>query len=327
MFKTSRYPDLYHGQKIKNNFFEGWYFKLVDPSEQFTYCFIPGIMLSESDGASHSFIQFLDGANSKFDYIKYDKNAFIAADSKFDISIAKNRFSLNFLQLDIEEKGLKISGNLSLSHIVRWPDSLINPGSMGFYNYLTFMQCYSQVCSMYSHISGILNINGRNIDFTGGKAYIEKNWGKAFPYSYVWVQSNSFRHTLASITCSIAHIPFPLGSFTGFLIGFYSEGKFYKFTSINKSSLKLKTDNEQVDINIVNKKYSLSILAQTSRDKFMDLYAPRDNKMVPIARETLQGKVSVSLKDRGTGRILFNDEGISAGVEFSGNYSLLSENC
>jgi tocopherol cyclase len=323
VFKTSRYPDLYHGQNKKSNFFEGWYFKLADPSGRFTYCLIPGIILAENEDYSHSFIQFLDGKNSKFRYIKFAEKAFKAHSTKFDISISSNRFSLHSLQLDIDEKDLKIYGHLTFSNIKHWPDNLLNPGSMGFYNYLTFMQCYSQVCSMSSCISGILNINGQNIDFTGGRAYIEKNWGKAFPYSYIWIQSNSFEDITASLTCSIAHIPFPLGSFTGFLIGFYFRDKFYKFTTINKSYIKLKAEIEQTEITVSNKRYSLSITAQTFKDKFMDLYAPRDDKMIPIARETLQGKVIVRLTDIKSGEVLFNDEGLSAGVEFSGDYTKL----
>lgn len=325
MYKTARNPDLYHGHNKEKNFFEGWYFKLVDSSGRFTYSFIPGIILGEDNRSSHSFIQFLDGANSKFEYIRFDKKAFSAQAAEFDITISKNRFSLDSIQLDIADKNLQVSGSLTFSNTVRWPDSILNPGSMGFYNYLSFMQCYSQVCSLSSDISGILNINGKRIDFTGGRAYIEKNWGEAFPYSYIWVQCNTFKAYSASLSCSIGHIPFPLGSFTGFLIGFYANGRFYKFTSINRSILKLKSKNEQVEITVTNKGYSLSILAKTTPDKFMDLYAPRDNKMVPIARETLRGTVVVNLKDLKTGELLYSGEGAAAGVEFSGDYTSLSK--
>lgn len=46
---------------------------------------------------------------------------------------------------------------------------MINPGSMGFYNYLKFMECYSQVCALDGDIIGALEIDNKVVDFTGGR--------------------------------------------------------------------------------------------------------------------------------------------------------------
>ncbi|EKY26723.1 hypothetical protein HMPREF0216_01908 [Clostridium celatum DSM 1785] len=40
---------------------------------------------------------------------------------------------------------------------------------MGFYNYLNFMECYSQVCALDGGIYGYLKLNNKEIDFTDGK--------------------------------------------------------------------------------------------------------------------------------------------------------------
>jgi hypothetical protein len=56
-------PERYHGRGKKAGFFEGWYFKVVDPSERRMYAFIPGISFAAED--SHSFIQVLNGANGE----------------------------------------------------------------------------------------------------------------------------------------------------------------------------------------------------------------------------------------------------------------------
>ena len=177
---------------------------------------------------------------------------------------------------------------------------LINPGSMGFYNYLGFMQCYSQVCAVDGLVRGKLDINGESVDFTGGKLYIEKNWGRAFPYSYIWVQGNSFEEGDGSVTCSIGNIPlpFPFRSFMGFLIGIYAKGRFYKFTSINKSTLSINCENEKIVLETYNKDYFLKIEASYKQETFMDLYAPRDGNMIPIASETLNGNLNVTLYDK-----------------------------
>lgn len=326
MINIIKNPDAYHGKNKKSNFFEGWYFKIVSPQADHTYCFIPGVFISKEEGQSHSFIQVIRGNQSNFKYLKFKKDDFKANESEFNLKVEENIFSLNQINLNINQQGENISGTLYFDNIVKWPDSSINPGSMGFYNYLRFMQCYSQVCAVDGFIRGKLTINGEIIDFTGGKIYIEKNWGKSFPYSYIWAQGNSFRGGEGAVTCSIGHIPLPLPlrSFTGFLIGIYVEDKFYKFTTINRSRLSINCENEKVFLETYNKDYSLKIDALYKKENFMDLYAPRNGNMIPIASETLQGDLIVTLYDKKKDYIIFNDSCPSAGVELYGDYMNLA---
>lgn len=322
MLNTILNPDLYHGKGKKNNFFEGWYFKLVHPNKKYVLCFIPGLRLSED---SHSFIQVLDGHTAQFSYNKFELKDFEFSTSSFDIKVSNNHFSMSDIVIDLMCGSKHIKGSLKLHNTKKWPDNVLNPGSMGFYNYLTFMQCYSQVCSMDSLISGFLTMDNEIIDFTGGKAYIEKNWGRDFPYSYVWAQCNSFDIKNASITCSIAHIPFPISSFTGFLIGLYVNSTFYKFTTVNASKLKLNVKNNEIAVTAYNKKYILKFTATAPSNSFMNLYAPRDFSMLPIARESLKAELQFELIDITSGNLLFSSRGHSAGLEFGGNYETLSE--
>jgi hypothetical protein len=155
MLKVTRNPDVYHGEDKKANFFEGWYFKIVHPNKNFTYCFIPGIFISSKEEHSHSFIQIVNGYGPNFKYLRFEKDEFEASSEEFNINICENSFSLHEINLNIRSQGEKIFGNLSFRNIVKWPDSIINPGSMGFYNYLNFMECYSQVCTIDGDIKGI----------------------------------------------------------------------------------------------------------------------------------------------------------------------------
>jgi len=317
-----RNPDVYHGENKKSNFFEGWYFKLVHPFTGCAYCFIPGIFISNEKRYSHSFIQVLKGNENKFKYIKFRKDEFKASSSEFNLSVGKNFFSINQIELNINEQNERISGILYFDNIIKWPDSAINPGSMGFYNYLDFMQCYSQVCAVDGFIRGKLSINGETVDFTGGKLYLEKNWGKSFPYSYIWVEGNSFTGGEGAVTCSIGQVPlpFPFKSFTGFLIGIYVGERVYKFTSINKSTLSAECEDEKIILKAYNKSYSLKIKGFYKKQTFMSLYAPSKGNMIPIANETLHGSLKVTLYDNIKGCTIFNDDCFSAGIELSENY-------
>jgi hypothetical protein len=61
-------------------------------------------------------------------------------------------------------------------------------------------------------------------------------------------------------------------------------------------------------------------------EAFIDLLAPRDDNMVPIARETLQGRLMVSLYDKKRNAMLFSGNCSAAGIEFSGDYKSLYTN-
>ena len=53
-------PEIFQGPGQSSNYFEGWYFKVVNASQNRAFAFIPGIAL-DKNGQGHAFIQVLDG--------------------------------------------------------------------------------------------------------------------------------------------------------------------------------------------------------------------------------------------------------------------------
>ena len=205
-------PDLYHGHDQYTNFFEGWYFKIVDATATYALAFIPGISRSEDTRDHHSFIQVINLVNHSYHYYRYSIDDFYSNNRHLKINIGINEFSFNKIYVNLEQ----IHGILYLGSPTKWPDSKLNPGSMGIYNHLPFMECYSQVCAIDGDIEeGHLKINGQVIDFSNGKYYIEKNWGKSFPTSWIWVQSNNFEDHRATVTCSVLFHFHSLKNFVG----------------------------------------------------------------------------------------------------------------
>lgn len=320
--KTILNPDLYHGKNKKKNFFEGWYFKIVDKNNLYKFAFIPGIALGETPNQNHSFLQIVNGKDISYKYLKYDENSFRYDNNDFKVSVNSNTFSLNKMSLCLvyksKNKQKHIKGILNFKNMIKWPGTIINPGSMGFYNYLLFMECYSQVCAIDGEIEGGLEIDGEIVDFTGGKVYIEKNWGSSFPTSWIWIQSNNFDNKSVSITCSLATIPFPIKSFRGFLIGLHINGKFINFTSINNSKLNVKDIGKDIELTAFNDDLSLTIKTKTSLSDFVLCMGPKNGSMVPLVKETLSGVVEITLKDNKNDNIIFNGIGKSAGIEYGG---------
>ncbi len=193
---------------------------------------------------------------------------------------------------------------------------------MGFYNYLPFMECYSQVCAVNGYVYGAVEINDKKYILNKGKIYIEKNWGKKFPYSWFWMQSNCFSKDI-SITCSIAHIPFPISSFRGFLIGLKFNNKFIKFTTINKSKLTtIKTDRD-VRLVVTNKEYELTLESITNSSEFLLLHGPTGDNMQPFVKESITSKLHLVLRSLPEKKVVLEDTGIFAGIEYGGNFEEL----
>ena len=174
-------PALYHGEGARPPFFEGWYFKLVDATEAHRYAVIPGVFIGREPASSHAFVQTLDGATGRTTYHRYPFDAFRADPREFDIQVGPNHFRLDRIALDIDAPELRMRGELRFAGLTPWPVTRTSPGIMGPYTFAPFMECYHGVLSFDHTIAGSLAVDGRELDFTGGHGYIEKDWGQAFP--------------------------------------------------------------------------------------------------------------------------------------------------
>ena len=330
MFNKILKPDVYHGIGHISNFFEGWYFKITDKDRKNTFVAIPGVYKSPKgveDARSEAFIQLIyyngERADSFSRFVKYPLEMFAGDSKNFYVDIENNIFTLFNMALLIDEPDVSVSGTVNFQDVVTWPSTLLNPGSMGYFNYLTFLQCKSQVCSLNGITSGDLIINGRKVSFNGGRVYIEKNWGSCFPDSWIWAQSNTFaNHPVASVTCSIAKVPFMQKAFTGFIIGFMYENRFLEFSTVNKSKLNINKvcDNTQVNypnikITASSKNYTLTCEINVSDAVFYPLKMPKGGEMSSGVMESVNGELIVSLRENFSKTIIFSDTALCGGVE------------
>jgi hypothetical protein len=183
---------------------------------------------------------------------------------------------------------------------------------MGFFEYLPLMECNHDVVSMNHTLSGDLEINGQSFNFSQGKGYIEKDYGKSFPQKYVWIQSNHFSREDVSLMVSYATIPYLGLRFKGFIINLVIADKEYRFSTYNFSKIRLieKSDNHII-LNVKRGHYSLCIKAE-NKDT-IKLPSPKEGIMNQHIKEGLSGYVHILLKKK-TQKII-DDIGYSAGIE------------
>ncbi len=303
-------PEAFQGSLTRKNYFEGWYCKQVSADRSAVFSFIPGISLSAQD--SHAFIQVINGITAETHYCTFPVESFSASSERFDVTIGKNRFSRDGISIDIDQDGIAISGELTYKNHVLFPQSLFAPGIMGPFSYIPRMECNHGMVSANHAVMGTLSVAGSKVNFSGGDGYIEKDWGRSFPQSWIWVQCNSFETPDSSFMLSVAKIPSMGTWFTGFVGFFYCEGVFHTFATWNGSKI-ISVDRTGSFLTIVIKKGLLRCTV-TAEHKFSGmLRAPSLGGMNRHIKESVDSSISVKLENQ-TGTIT-EIHGTHAGLE------------
>ncbi len=322
--RTTLNPAAYHGHGQKPPFFEGWYFKMVDASEQHRYAIIPGAFTGQTAADSHAFVQVLDGTTGQSTYTPYPWSEFWAADDTFDVRIGPNRFTADRIQLAIDDPARRVQGELRFAPLAPWPVTWTSPGIMGWYAWVPRMECYHGVVSLDHGIDGQLTVDGQTIDFSGGRGYIEKDWGQAFPEAYIWMQTNHFSQPGTCLTASLAIIPWIRRAFPGFIVGLWHERQLYRFATYTRARIDhLTVDDQHVHWAVRSKTHRLEMLATRAHGGL--LHAPTTAAMDRRISETLSASVTVTLSSLsgGAARNLLQDTGRYAGLEAVGDLARL----
>lgn len=311
--------DWYQGGGKKRNYCEGWYIRIASSDEKHVWAVIPGVSLGQDQEQSCAFIQVIDGRTNETCYIPYPLSSFRYSRDRFEVRIADNLFSRSGMKLNIRHEGLTIRGSLSYSRVKPYPSSFFSPGIMGPFSFMPFMECRHALVSLDHAIRGTLLIKGRKVNFTGGRGYSEKTWGRSFPRSWIWVQSNHFSRKETSFVCAMAKVPWLGRSFTGFFAVLLNKGKITGFSNLTGARvLKLDIKKQNIFITLKDKQHLLNIRAV--RRSCAELKAPLEGLMVRRIGESLCSEVRISLYDFEHG-LIFRDIGRNAGCEVVGPLS------
>jgi hypothetical protein len=305
-------PDMYHGWGHEKRYFEGWYFKFVLPEQQAALAIIPGISKDEK-GKQHAFIQVLDGVAAKAYYHEFSADEFLPDPQRFALQLGNNYFSGGRVRLNLPE----LEGELTLENPHPWPKMLGAPGIMGWYSFVPFMQCYHGVVSLHHTLNGKLRYQGRSLSFNNAIGYCEKDWGRSFPSSWIWMQSNHF-DDLPEPTClmvSVARIPWLARHFVGFIGGFLYKGELHRFATYTGAKLNVQLVDGHAHLQIGTAKTRLEIIGKPGPGA--DLVSPISGEMTGKVNESLQGQLE--LKFYKNGSLVYTGTGRHAGLELAGD--------
>jgi tocopherol cyclase len=339
------HPAWYHGHDKRPPFFEGWYFKLVDASGQHRYAIIPGIFKSDDPAQHHAFVQVLNGTTGHVVYHRFPADAFHAAHDRLDVRIGASRFTDRSLSVHVDAPGQMLDGEVVFEGITPWPVTLISPGIMGWYSWVPTMECYHGVLSLDHVLSGAFVVDGRTIDWSGGRGYIEKDWGASFPSAWIWLQTNHFAPatsvaaqgtlltaSVASLTASVAIIPWRRSSFRGMIVGLWHGGRLYRFaTYTGAKTERLEVSDERVTWVLRGRPFvggpahRLELRAMRAEGGL--IRGPSTIEMGVRVAESLSASVEVRLTRLrgGQATLIFKGTGRYAGLEIMGDLERLLE--
>ena len=176
---------------------------------------------------------------------------------------------------------------------------------------------------MNHSLSGVLIINGENINFNSGLGYIEKDWGRNFPQSWIWVQANHFKKGKISLSASIAKIPLLGTRFAGFIVGLLINDKLYRFTTYRSAKIvNIKKNSNEIEWVLKQRDLTLSISIIIGKKSGM-LYAPDKLDMVEKVEEYLDSSVKFKLQQHQ--KVILEDESDYAATEVIGDTESLLE--
>jgi hypothetical protein len=319
--RGTRHPEAFHGHGVRRGFFEGWYVKLVDSRQQARWAVIPGVFRGR-DGdivTDEAFVQVLDGATGRSWYHRFNPEDFEARSDRFDVRIGPNRFTTTGVHLDLPG----LCGDVEyVDAMDGWPVSWRRPGIMGPYAWVPLMECYHGVVSFGHGLRGQLDVDGVTQDFTGGRGYIEKDWGRAFPAGYVWMHSNHLEgEPEASLVASVAIIPWLRSSFRGYIVGLRLGRRLHTWATYSGSREQaLSIDETRVRWSLDGPSGRLDLAAERVRGGL--LHAPVRTRMHERVEETLDATIDIRLTSP-SGQVVLDTVGTAAGLEVHGDLDRL----
>ncbi|PMB84107.1 tocopherol cyclase family protein [Dolosicoccus paucivorans] len=312
--------DKWQVQQLKRkHYFEGWYYKLVSADEKTVVAIIPSFAIDKGQ-ITYDLQLFIskrltDGFEHDVHHLTFSSDQVILSQPKepMKVQYGKNRFTKESVHLNIQTTDLSLEGSLQLNQLETLNKTRWMPNIMGPFSYLSFMECFHDIGAMDALIEGELQLQGESIDFTNGRAHLEKDWGSSFPKYYIWLQSNHFTTRPRSLFFSWAHIPLGPFWFNGFICHLWTGKEHLRFATYNGTKCHVEvTDPTHVKITLTKGQHQLIIKAHQTGGS-VDLKAPKLGLMNQTIKEGLMGSVSFWLYEKET--CILEDHSPLAGLE------------
>ena len=250
--------------------FEGWYYK--QRAGEYMLAFIPG------RAAGGAFVQMIDSNGTR---------RFSMPDFHVKGDTVRTGDCV-FSPEGVEVRLPGVAGSLRYGETTPLRSNIMGP-----FAHLP-MQCSHGVVSMHHTVNGSVTIDGKTHVFQDGSGYAEKDRGRSFPRSYLWLQCNDFPIP-CSVMLSVAHIPFLGFSFTGCICALIFGGTEYRFATYRGVKI-LMPERDRISLRQGNLGLDLTVRPLKGGHP---LLAPQDGQMTQTIRESCDAYLRLRLTRAG----------------------------
>ena len=294
-----------------NAHFEGWYYRFAHPSTNESWVLIAAYWLDES-GDSHAFLKLIHGP---------DGQSFTQEISHVDIKLIQSNEGYFSLQLgDLWLSAEAVSGSLTSADGQRvefdlvidgcapWgaPNDPYNRWTMGWATNAPGIPLRWHVHHLKGNTNGIIRINESEWNMDQYSVHQEKNWGHAFPRSWIWFQANQFegRPDVAFAAAGGPIFPFNFSP-TGYMAGLRMNNEFYTWRSQDthwfpQAEFRIDYERQVAVWRLVGEslRFKIEIDAEAPLEELIPIDVPTDTGLRIGAVEHLAASLSITLYRR-----------------------------
>jgi tocopherol cyclase len=188
----------------------------------------------------------------------------------------------------------------------------------GWLSYLPIFEPGWQILMAHGLATGWIDWNGKRYDFTDAPAYGEKNWGRAFPQKWFWLNCNGFDNEPdLALTAGGGRRQVLWWEESAALVGIHYQGKFYEFVPWNsKVSWQIQPWGRW-QMQGENAEYQVELTGTTDKPGTL-LRAPTQEGLIFFCRDTMQGKLTLELRRKGNNSPIIKASSSVCGLETGG---------
>lgn len=288
----------HNGQTDVEDWYEWWYYKVVDPKSGEAFFFTYGIVNPwDQDGSLAGTGAGMQAGNFSRHLLfsnHFELSQFMAYYDRTEVHIANNWATEKELHGDLSEKGHHISWNLSLTK--NWSFD-----AMGWTMKSKLSNIYWYPAQAAATMTGTIQLDDQTFSLDHAPAYQDRNWGKSFPKWWTWLTSNGFKNFPDTVLAVGGGAPKVMGTIfiSGLCIGLRHQGHEYVFRTTDGDDIDFKIGWGIWEVSATNSENErIEISAHAPSEKFMLLSFPAPRGSLYYDYEALTGNIKVKLYKR-----------------------------
>ncbi|WP_263971739.1 tocopherol cyclase family protein [Leptolyngbya ohadii] len=176
-----------------------------------------------------------------------------------------------------------------------------------------------QILMAHGLATGWIEWNGRRYEFVNAPAYGEKNWGGAFPTKWFWINCNCFDgEPDLALTAGGGRRQVIAWMESVAMVGIHYRGKFYEFVPWNARVRWKIHPWGKWQMWAQNDAYEVELIGTTTLPG-TPLRAPTQEGLQFCCKDTMQGEVHLTLRERHSAKNILEATSSLCGLETGGS--------